>query len=264
MLNQVARLYDYRYFVLSSIRNEFKTKFSRSKLGMLWAVINPLVQSVVYATVLSSIISAKLPGIENKYSYALYLLSGMAAWALFQEVTIACMNVFVERGELMKKVSFPRACLPMISSGVALINNVLLLIAVSVVFIFLDYSFSPSITLLPILIALNFLMALAIGTLLGILNVLIRDIGQVTLVIMQALFWLTPIVYTPNILPDKVRPILEMSPVYQLVESYHAIMVYGVLPDAKPIGYVAIFMLIVSILAIVVYRRAGSDMADAL
>lgn len=264
MVGQLSRLYSYRFFVVSSIRNEFKSKFSRSKLGALWMIINPIVQSVVYATVLSSIIASKLPGIESRYAYALYLLAGMLAWALFQEVVMSCVNVFVDKADLMKKVAFPRVCLPVIAAGMALVNNFFLLLAIVLVFMVLGHSFSTPALLLPLIIAINFIFALSLGTILGILNVVVRDVAQAVQVVLQALFWLTPIVYTPNILPPSIRDVLLASPVYKLVSAYHSTLVYGELPDPLYLAQVAIIAFVLAGLAVVLFRRAASDMSDAL
>lgn len=264
MVGQLSRLYSYRLFILSSIRNEFKSKFSRSKLGALWIIINPIVQSVVYATVLSSIIVSKLPGIDSKFAYAMYLLAGMLAWALFHEVTMGCVNVFVDKADLMKKVSFPRVCLPVIAAGVALVNNFFLLLAILLVFMVLGHKFSLALLLVPLIIVINFLFALSLGTILGILNVVVRDVGQAVQVVLQALFWLTPIVYTPNILPPGIKDVLQASPLYKLVSTYHATMVYGELPSLDYLVQVAVIALVLACVAIVLFRRAASDISDAL
>lgn len=264
MVGQLSRIYSYRFFIISSIRNEFKSKFSRSKLGVLWMIINPMVQSVVYATVLSSIIASKLPGIESKYAYALYLLSGMLAWALFYEVVMGCVNVFVDKADLMKKVSFPRICLPVIAAGMALVNNFFLLVAILLVFVVLGQEFSAALLLLPLIIAINFVFALSLGTILGILNVVVRDVGQAVQVVLQALFWLTPIVYTSNILPPGVKDILLASPLYKLVSSYQATLVYGELPNPFYLLQVGVIALVLTCFAVVLFRRASSDISDAL
>lgn len=264
MIGQFSRIYSYRFFIISSIRNEFKTKFSRSKLGGLWMIINPVVQAVVYATVLSSIIASRLPGIDSKYAYALYLLAGMSAWALFYEVLMGCVNVFVDKADLMKKVSFPRVCLPVVSGGVALVNNGFLLLSILVVFVFLGSTFSISLLIFPFVILINFIFALSLGTILGIFNVMIRDVGQAVQIVLQALFWLTPIVYTPDILPQSIKGVLLASPVYKIVGAYHDVLVFGKFPDPWSIFQLSVLAFALAFLAILLFRRAASDISDAL
>lgn len=106
MLELFKSLWSYRGFVFSSIRNEFSARFARSRLGGLWMIINPLAQVAIYALVLSNVLAAKLPGIDNKYAYALYLMAGMLAWSLFSEIIGRCLTLFIDQGNLMKKCDF--------------------------------------------------------------------------------------------------------------------------------------------------------------
>ena len=91
-------LWLYRRFVLSSIRTEFVARFARSRLGGIWMIIHPLAQVAIYALILSEVLAAKLPGIENKYSYAIYLVAGTLAWTLFAEIISRCLVLFIEQG----------------------------------------------------------------------------------------------------------------------------------------------------------------------
>ena len=77
-------LIQYRRFIFQSIYNELFSQFVRSKLGGLWVIINPLSQVLIYALILSNILAAKLPGIDNKYAYAIYLMAGLLSWNLFR------------------------------------------------------------------------------------------------------------------------------------------------------------------------------------
>ncbi|MEY4504149.1 MAG: hypothetical protein RL154_442, partial [Pseudomonadota bacterium] len=119
-------IWAYRYFILSSIRTEFRSRFTRSKLGGVWMILNPLAQVAIYALVLSAVLSAKLPGITSQYAYAIYLMAGTLGWSLFAEILGRSLNIFVDNGNLIKKMSFPKIALPMITAGSALANNALL------------------------------------------------------------------------------------------------------------------------------------------
>src|SRR5690349_15695232 len=117
MFGFARSLWAYRLFILSSIRNEFLTRFARSRLGGLWMIIHPLTQVAIYALILSNVIAAKLPGLDNKYSYPIYLMAGMLAWSLFTEIVSRCLTLFIEQGNLMKKMRFPRITLPAVVVG---------------------------------------------------------------------------------------------------------------------------------------------------
>ena len=103
-------------------------------------IIHPLAQAAIFALVLAEVMAAKLPGMaNNKFAYAIYLLSGMLAWSLFSEIVSRCLTVFIDNGNLLKKMLFPRINLPLIIAGSALINNLLLLLAILVVFALLGH-----------------------------------------------------------------------------------------------------------------------------
>ena len=254
----------YRFFVGSSIRNELRLRFVRSKLGGLWMVIHPLAQVLIFATILSEVLSAKLPGIDNKYAYALYLMAGTLGWTLFSETLSKCLTLFIDNGNLLKKMSFPRICLPFIAAGTALVNNLLLAAAVFIVFATLGHLPDTQALWLPVLMAITLCFALGLGLVLGVLNVFMRDIGQVVPVILQALFWLTPVVYTLEILPEPAQRWFKINPLYPLVTSYQNVLVFGRAPLWSELAMLAVVALVLLAAALVVFRRASPEMVDAL
>ncbi len=254
----------YRYFIFSSIENELKLRFIRSKLGALWMVIHPLMQVLIFATILSEVLAAKLPGVENKHAYALYLMAGILCWTLFAEAVSKCLTLFIESGNLMKKMAFPRICLPLIAAGTMLVNNVLLLLAIFGVFAFMGH-FPPSQALwLPVLILLTLMFAMAVGLLLGVLNVFMRDIGQVVPVVLQALFWLTPVVYSITILPERLQHLFRLNPLYPLVTSYQNVLLFGRPPMWSELLTLFAASFVLAVVALIVFRRASPEMVDAL
>ncbi len=254
----------YRYFILSSIRNDLRTRFVRSKLGALWMIIHPLMQVLIFATILSEVLAAKLPGVDNKYAYALYLMSGTLFWSMFSETIGRCVSLFIENGNLMKKLAFPRICLPFISGGTMLVNNLLLLVAIFVVFAVLGHFPGLQTLWLPLLMLLTLCFAMAIGLLLGVFNVFVRDVGQVVPVVLQALFWLTPVVYSINVLPQGVQQIFRLNPLFPLVTSYQRVLLY----DQPPIWFdllpIIVGTVVLAVVSLVIFRRASPEMVDAL
>lgn len=114
--------YEKRYFIVESVKREFFSRYTHSLLGATWAVLNPLSMIIVYMLVFSQVMRAKLPGIESGFAYSIYLCAGILPWGLFTEISTRCVNTFIENGNLLKKVAFPKICLPAIVTGSALIN----------------------------------------------------------------------------------------------------------------------------------------------
>ena len=264
MRDLLRAIYTYRLFILSSIKNELHLRFVRSKLGALWIVIHPLMQVLIFALILSEVLSAKLPGIDNKYAYALYLMAGTLCWTLFSETISKCLTLFIDNGNLMKKMAFPRVCLPLIAAGTTLVNNVLLFIAILMVFAALGHFPDHQLVWLPMLMLVTLMLAMSVGLLLGTMNVFMRDIGQIVPVILQAMFWLTPVVYNINILPPSLQHWFKYNPLYPLVTSYQNVMVFERPPLWGDLLGLAVASAILSIIALVVFRRASPEMVDAL
>lgn len=264
MKDMFRALWAYRHFLLSSINNELRARFVRSKLGALWMIIHPMMQVLIFATILSEVLSAKLPGVNSKYAYALYLMSGTLCWSLFSETIFKCVGLFVDNGNLMKKVAFPRICLPFIAAGTMLVNNVLLLVAIFVVFAVLGHFPQIQALWLPLLILLTLCFAMSVGLLLGVMNVFMRDISQVVPVVLQALFWFTPIVYNIQIFPDGIRHWFQLNPLYPLVTSYQNVLLYDTPPLWADLAWMIVVTAVLALLSLVMFRRASAEMADAL
>jgi lipopolysaccharide transport system permease protein len=264
MFGMLLRAWRYRHFIFSSIKNEFLSRFARSRLGGLWMVIHPLAQVVIYAFILSSLFSSRLPGIDSRYAYALYLTAGMMAWSLFSELISRSLTVFVDNGNLLKKMMFPRICLPLIVSGSALANSLLLFVAILAVFALLGQPLSWHILWLPVLIVLNVMLGAVLGLVLGVFNVFIRDVGQVVPIVLQFWFWLTPIVYIPTVLPERYKHWLFLNPMIPLVNAYQNILVYGTQPKWQPLTGTAIFSIVSLLCALFLFRKAAPEMVDTL
>ena len=260
----LKRLWQYRNFVLDSIRNEMRIRFARSKLGGLWMIVNPLAQVAIYVVILSNVLAAKLSGIDNKYSYAIYLIAGLLAWSLFNEIVARSTNLFIERGELMKKVNFPRITLPSILVGASLLNNLLLFAAVAGIYLLLGHGFGLLIVWLVPLTFTVVALAVGIGLIAGVLNVFLRDIGQIMPIALQIWFWFTPIVYPETIIPESYRQILLLNPMYPIVRAYHSVLVYKVQPAVAEVAAVCAVALVLMALSLFLFRRASAEMVDVL
>ncbi|HPU54049.1 MAG TPA: ABC transporter permease [Burkholderiaceae bacterium] len=264
MLQMVAAAWRFRQFVLSSVVSEFAGRFARSRLGALWMILNPLVQALTLAFVLSAILAARLPGIESRYGFALYLMAGTLAWSLFQETVNRCLSVFIDNGNLLKKLTFPRICLPLVVAGVALISHLLLALAVLASYLLLGHWPGWSLVWLPVLSLMTLALALGLGLALGVINVFIRDLGQVVPIVLQFGFWLSPIVYLPQMVPPEFRGLLAINPMFPLVDAFQQVLVYGKSPHWGGLVWVAVLTLGLLSFALLLFRRAGADMVDQL
>jgi lipopolysaccharide transport system permease protein len=260
----VQHLWEYRFFVLTSIWNDFYMRFVRSKLGGAWLILHPLSQVVIYAFILSNLLASRIPGISGAYGYAIYLMAGLLAWNLFADVMDRCMRVFVKNANIIKKVSFPRITLPIIEIGSALLNNLMLLAVMMIIFLLLGHGIGWSILSVLLMAPAIALLAAGIGISLGVLNVFIRDVEQIVPIILQILFWFTPIVYPAAGIPERYLVYLRLSPVFQAVTAYHEAIVYNEFPSLAGIVMLLLLALIACSFSLFLFRRASADMVDVL
>jgi lipopolysaccharide transport system permease protein len=264
MIQRIQSIWGYRNFIWSTIITDLRVRFTGSKLGGLWIFLHPLLEIAMYALVLSKLLATRLSGIEGSFSYAIYLTAGTLFWSMFADILLRSLNVFTSNAHLIKKISFPVSCLPLIVSGSALLNNLLLLLAIIVIFALAGHMPTATILLLPVLMLITIVLAASLGLLLGVLNVFVRDIGQVMPVVLQFSFWLTPIVYPLQTIPESYHWLFNFNPMFHLASAYQAVLVFHRWPDWNGLLLVLLLGLGLLALAVTVYRRAKSELVDML
>lgn len=227
-------------------------------------ILNPLAQVLIFAFVLSSVLSAKLPGITTQYGYAIYLMSGILGWSLFSEIITRCLTLFIDNGNILKKISFPKIALPIIVSGSALLNNLFLLVAILLIFGILGHFPGISILLLPIVMAINVAFAIGLGLSLGILNVFVRDVGQIVPVLLQFIYWFTPIVYIADVLPKQYQSFLKINPLMPIINAYQNILLYDRAPVWSTLIPAAMIAIVLLAFSLILFRKASPEMVDQL
>lgn len=260
----ISQIIAYRGFIYESIKREFLTRYMNSMLGSAWAIINPLAMILVYTLVFSSIMQARLPGIESRFAYSIYLCAGILAWGLFAEIVSRCSTTFIENANLIKKISFPRICLPLIVVLSALINFAIIF-SLFVLFLVITGSFPgwAILAFFPVLLVQT-LFSVGLGVTLGVLNVFFRDVGQLLGVVIQFWFWLTPIVYLKTMLPEQVRHLIRFNPMASVVEAYQGIFLLGQPPNIVSLLPTAVLALLLCLLGIRLYKRCAGEMVDEL
>jgi lipopolysaccharide transport system permease protein len=186
------------------------------------------------------------------------------AWSLFTEIITRSLMVFIDNGDLMKKVNFPKVTLPLIVLGSALVNNLLLLLAAQGIFGLLGHYPSWEMLWLPVLMLITAVFALGIGLIAGTLNVFMRDLGEAVPVVLQVAFWLTPIVYPLSIIPADRRHWLDLNPMFPVVDAYHQILAFQEPPELLGLGMVAGGAVVLLMVSLVVVRRASGEIVDIL
>lgn len=261
----IARaLWSYRGFILGSVKRDFEARYRNSLLGAAWTILQPLAMITVYTVVFSELMRARLPGMDSPYAYSTFLCAGLLTWGLFQEILQRGQSVFIDNGNLIKKLNFPRICLPAIAVLNALVNFCITF-SIFLAFLLIARNFPGWIVLyvLPILIV-QVAFAIGLSVIAGILNVFFRDVGQFIGILLQFWFWFTPIVYSATTLPASARALIRINPMTPLAQAYQGIFVYGQVPSWHSIWPVAMLAVTLCALGLFLFRRHAGDMVDEL
>lgn len=254
----------YRGFVLGSVKREFQSKYGNAILGAAWSILSPVALILVYTVIFAQVMRSKLPGNDSTFAYSIYLCAGILTWNLFAEITARAQSMFLEQANLIKKISFPRICLPLIVVLNALLNFGIIF-GLFTVFLVASGNFPGWIYLaiVPVLI-IEVLFAIGLGMVLGVLNVFFRDVGQFFSIFVQFWFWFTPIVYTPAILPEGARGVLAFNPMAHLIAAYQNILVSGTAPHWSSLLPAAVIALLLCAFGMRLFRKRAGEMVDEL
>jgi lipopolysaccharide transport system permease protein len=260
----IKELWAYRGFITSSVKREFQSKYANSLFGFAWNVVNPLATILVYTVIFAQVMRARLPGVDNTFSYSIFLCAGILAWGLFAEITGRSQTMFIENANLLKKLRFPRICLPAVVVANAVLNFTIIF-TLFTVFLLMSGNF-PGLAYLAMFPLLVLLVAFStgLGMILGVLNVFFRDVGQAFGIIVTFWFWLTPIVYAPTILPLWVQKLMALNPLAAFIGAVQGVLVRGAWPAWGKLTYMAGCALLFCFLGLRLFRRHSAEMVDEL
>lgn len=263
-VSMFASVWRYRGFIGGSIKREFQIKYRNSLFGAAWNVLNPLSMIVVYTVIFSQVMRTRLPGVDTPFAYSIYLCAGVLTWGLFTEITTRSQTVFLENAGLIKKLQFPRLCLPVIVVLNALVNFAIIF-ALFTAFLVVSGSFPGLVyfAIFPILL-LQILFSIGLGMILGVLNVFFRDVGQFFTILLQFWFWFTPVVYPIAALPESIRDALAFNPMAGVIMAYQSILVHGQMPDWSSLLPAVIAAIFCCVLGLRLFRKRSGEMVDEL
>lgn len=262
--NMLKAIYHYRGFIISSIKRDFQSRYQTSMLGALWLVLQPLAMILVYTLVFSQVMKARMPDNTGSFAYSIYLCSGVLTWGLFTEILDKSQGAFINNANLIKKISFPKICLPIIVIASAVLNF-LIIFSLFIIFLIFTGNFPGWLifSMIPVVL-IQIAFAAGLGMIFGVMNVFFRDVGQFVGVLLQFWFWFTPIVYVLNSLPQWAHKILMYNPLARIMQAYQGIFAYHKIPDWISLIPVFGLAIVFCLYGFILFRRHAAEMVDEL
>jgi len=249
-------------FIIEITRRDFAERFAGSVLGSLWAIIWPLVNLFIYIVIFGKLMGARLPGTSEMNAYGIYLAAGLIPWTAFSSTISRSASAFIDKKHIITKVD---TSLPSLLLHINLSETVTWFISMLVFFVILTFQghdFHRGLMLLPFLYYLQQLLAMGIGLFAAVLNVFIRDVREITGVILQLWFWFTPIVYIPDILPGIVQRLMAYNPAYIIIQSYQRIFVFDDYPPFHALVLLTVITHALLLFSFVLFRYLEKDIRD--
>jgi lipopolysaccharide transport system permease protein len=238
--------------------NDVKLRYRNSVLGFLWTFLEPMLMLSVLYLVFTNIIKSD---IEN---YALYLLLGLILWYMFSRATSMGLSSLVDRAGIIQKIYFRRE-LVVISSCLSAFLMMVFEFGAFVVFLGI-FNFIPPITalVLPLILLDLFVLSLGLSLLLSSLYVYFRDIKFIWQVALQAGFFVSPIIYQMDMIPENIRWIVSLNPMVPILNTAHDAVLYGILPNTSTIFQIIISTIIIFVLGFAVFKIKDKRIVEAL
>lgn len=214
----MTELYNNRELIWKLSKNDFKTKYAGSYLGIIWAFINPIVTILIYWFVFSYGLKAGSP-IEG-VPFVLWFIAGLIPWFFFQEALLNATTCMIEYSYLVKKVVFKISILPIIKIVSALLIHVVFVVFLLVVSFIYNIKINIMVVQLLYYSMCTFILVLGISYATSAIILFFKDLMQIISIVLQLGMWMTPIMWSYTIIPEKYQWIAKLNPMFYIVEGY--------------------------------------------
>jgi ABC-type polysaccharide/polyol phosphate export permease len=224
LLREARELVAYRTLLRMLVVNQLKQRYRRSLLGMGWVLVSPLLNTAVLSIAFNALFLNSIP------QYPVYVMVGLIAWNFFAQTTSLGIDAAVTGSSLLQRVYLPRSVFIVSTLGSALINMGIALIALLLVLLATGARLYVTSILLPLAIVILALFTLGVTLVVAMLAVFVGDVVHLYQLMVQVLFFLTPIVYPSEIVPAKFRWLVQLNPMSLIVDLFRALLYRGEIP----------------------------------
>lgn len=257
-MNVFKGLYEYRELLKTSIKKDIRGRYKNSILGVFWSFLNPLLQLAVYAIVFPLIMKSDIP------NYTVFVCCGLIPWTFFSTAISRTSFVMVENGNIIKKVYFPREILPISIVTSELVNFFISTIIILAFVIAYGMGFTWYIVFYPVILIVQYILLIGISLLVSSLTVYFRDLQHFIGILLQLLFYATPIVYGMDIIPVSFQWILKLNPMSYIIDGYRSIFYYQRMPDLVGLGIVFAISIVLCIVGYFIFNKLQKRFAEEL
>lgn len=244
----------YREFLKQSVARDLRKQYKRSVLGYIWSMLHPLLMMIILSAVFSQLVRM------NIEHYPVFLFAGMLPFNFFSGAVVASLGSIRQYAPVLEQIKVPKYLFTVSVCTSQFVTFLLSLLPLFAVMLFLGKPVPASVLFLPIMLIPLFLFTLGVALILSAANVFFDDTQHLTTVLMQALYFVCPILYSRELLPETTLPILLLNPLFHLVEQTRDLFYAGTLPSPELFGSLMLVGTVSLVLGLEIYRRADQRM----
>lgn len=263
-------IWEYRSLIWNFARRDLKSRYRGTALGWLWSLLLPLATLAVYTLVFSKVFRLEPPpfGSGRTGIYSVWLFVGLVTWQFLANGINTAVPSLLSAGRLLQKIYIP-SYIPVLGSTIATALQSAMELAIVVVVLVALLNVGLSWLVLPVVLALYFVFVSSLALVLSVLNVYMRDLRHIVAVVLQLLFFATPVLYPPTLLPEEawgipLRAVLSLNPIAVFINAVRDVLYNLQMPSPASWGLMVLWTLVAVALAVWVFRRKGQDIGESV
>jgi ABC-2 type transport system permease protein len=266
ILGSLATFYDRRWLIKYLAQRQVARSYQNSYLGLVWAFLSPLIMVVLLTFIFSEMLGFRFREVtgDSSLNFGLYLYCGLLPFLAYSQALNQGSNVVRRNSDLVQKVVFPLEILPLTTVITSLVQSVFGVGAVMLVLMVLEQRLNWTVLLLPLVLVLQLLFTLGLGYLMAVVGTYLPDIRETLRAVVRISFFITPILWPTDRLPEDWQFVVDYNPLAFLVEAYRNLILDGELPGGMATLYFSLFTLVLVTVGLVLFNRVKHNFADLL
>lgn len=255
----LKELFNYRQMIYSLVRKDLRGRYKGSVLGFFWTFLNPLLQLVVYSIVFSTIMRIDVD------KYYLFLFVALIPWIFFSSALTGGASSILAQKDMIKKIYFPREVLPIAYVTSCFVNMLLCFIVIFVVVIVSGVGINvAALCCLPIIMIVEYVLALGFALISSAITVYFRDLEHILGIVSMAWMYLTPIMYSQDMIPEQFDFVMRINPMCHIIIAYRDILYYKQVPQIETLANATILGIIFMVIGFFVFSKLKKHFAEEM
>ena len=257
-MNVFKNIYNYRELLKNNVKKEIRGKYKNSALGVVWTFLNPLLQLLVYALIFPLILKNTQP------YYVIFVCVGLIPWTFFTTSVSQSAWTVIANGNIVKKVYFPREILPISVVTSGMVNFLISTIIIVAFCLIYGLGLTKYVIFFPVILLIQYILQLGIAFILSAATVYFRDLEHFIQIVLQVMFYATPIVYSVDTIASPFKFVLNLNPMAHIINGYRDIFYNQTMPDFGALGILFVISIALCVVGYFIFRKLQKGFAEEL